>query len=390
MTIIKTTLVPFLFVLLLILSSCNSQEVQSKNKQTVQELPVIKLVTLDTVIYKEYVADIQAIKNVEIRARVEGFLDVIYVDEGKNVKKGQPLFKLNSEEFEAELAKQKANLKSAIANAKASKLEVYRTSILVEKDVISKSELEVAKAKLTAAEARVDEAKSAQSNAAIQLSYTHLKSPFQGIISRIPLKKGSLVSAGTLLTKISDNSSINAYFNVSEGEYLGYQKMLKNEGINGSKKQVTLTLADGSVYPYKGIIETTEGEINPSTGTIAFRAKFPNPDRLLKHGSTGKITLSRPVRDALLVPQKAAFEIQDKLFVYVLDQDNKVKIRSFEPENRLSHFYIVHDGLHAKDKVIYEGIQNLKEGVKINPVFYTMDTLIKAASKGETSVNNPS
>jgi len=389
MTLFKTTVAPF-FILFFVLSSCNTKEVSSKSKNVIQELPVIKLVTIDTVVYKEYVADIHAVKNVEIRARVAGFLDKIYVDEGKNVRKDQPLFKLNSEEFEAELAKQKANLESAIANAKASKLEVDRISILVEKDVISISELEVAKAKLTAAEARVNEAKSAKSNAAIQLSYTNLKSPFNGLISRIPLKKGSLVSAGTLLTKISDNSSINAYFNVSEGEYLGYQKMLKNEGVNESKKYVTLTLADGTIYPYKGIIETTEGEINSSTGTIAFRAKFPNPDRLLKHGSTGKITLSRPVRDALLVPQKAAFEIQDKLFVYVLDQNNKVSIRSFEPENRLSHFYIVHNGLQPQDQVIYEGIQNLKEGATVHPIFYTMDTLIKAASQGKTSIKNPS
>jgi len=389
MTLFKTVVAPFL-ILFLILSSCNTKEAGLKSKNVVKDLPVIKLITLDTVIYKEYVADIHAVKNVEIRARVEGFLDKIYVDEGKNVQKGQPLFKLNSEEFEAELAKQKANLKSAIANAKASKLEVDRISILVEKDVISNSELEVAKAKLTAAEARVDEAQSAQSNAAIQLSYTHLKSPFNGLISRIPLKKGSLVSAGTLLTKISDNSSINAYFNVSEGEYLGYQKMLKNEGIDKNKRYVTLTLADGTIYPHKGVIETTEGEINSSTGTIAFRAKFPNPDRLLKHGSTGKITLSRSVRDALLVPQKAAFEIQDKLFVYVLDQNNKVSIRSFEPENRLSHFYIVSNGLQPHDKVIYEGIQNLKEGATVNPIFYTMDTLIKAASEGKTTIKNPS
>ncbi len=389
MTLFKTVVAPF-FILFFIITSCNTKEAGLKSKKVVQDLPVIKLITLDTVIYKEYVADIQAVKNVEIRARVAGFLDKIFVDEGKNVQKGQPLFKLNSEEFEAELAKQKANLKSAIANAKASALEVDRVSILVEKKVISKSELEVAKAKLTAAQARVEEARSAQSNASIQLSYTNLKSPFNGLISRIPLKKGSLVSAGTLLTKISDNSSINAYFNVSEGEYLGYQKMLMNEGVGKSKRYVTLTLADGTVYPHKGVIETTEGEINPSTGTIAFRAKFPNPDRLLKHGSTGKITLSRPVRDALLVPQKAAFEIQDKLFVYVLDQDNKVNIRSFEPENRLSHFYIVHDGLQPHDQVIYEGIQNLKEGATVNPIFYTMDTLIKAASEGKTTIKNPS
>ncbi|MEM1135915.1 MAG: efflux RND transporter periplasmic adaptor subunit, partial [Bacteroidota bacterium] len=327
---------------------------------------------------KEYIAEINAVRHVEVRARIEGFLDEIYVDEGQRVKKGQPLFRLNSEEFEAELAKRKANLESAIANAKAAALEVDRVKLLVEKNVISKSELEVATAKHSAAKARIDEARSAQSNAAIRLSYTYLKSPFNGIIDRIPLKVGSLVSKGDLLTKISDNSKVNTYFNVAENEYLNYQKML----ISGDEKSkmVSLTLADGTGYPYAGRIEAMEGEINISTGTIAFRASFPNPDKILKHGSTGKITLTNSVNGALLLPQKAAYEIQDRQFVYVLDENNKVEIKSFMPETRLSHFYIVSSGLQNGDRIIYEGIQNLKEGMKVKPVYYDMDSLIISAS----------
>lgn len=347
----------------------------------IQELPVIKLASLDTLLYKEYIAEINAVRHVEIRARIEGFLNEIYVDEGREVRKGQPLFRLNSEEFEAELAKSKANLENAIANAKAAALEVDRVKLLVEKNVISESELEVAKAKLTAAKARIDEARSAQSNAAIRLSYTFLKSPFNGVIDRIPLKAGSLVSKGDLLTKISDNSNVYAYFNVAESEYLNYQKMLLSG--DDERKLVKLTLADGTEYPYPGKIEAMEGEINIGTGTIAFRASFPNPDKILKHGSTGKITLTNSINGALLLPQKSAFEIQDRQFVYVLDENNKVKVRSFIPETRLSHFYVVRSGLQTGDKIIYEGIQNLKEGMEVTPVFYDMDSIIEAASNGK-------
>ncbi|WP_020533439.1 efflux RND transporter periplasmic adaptor subunit [Flexithrix dorotheae] len=362
--------------------TCSSKNTSNHIKTAgLQNLPVVKLISMDTLLIKEYVAEINAVKHVEIRGRVGGFLDKIYVDEGEEVRKGQALFRINSEEYEAELAKQKANLESAIANAKAAALEVDRVKLLVEKNVISNSELEVAKAKHSAAKARIDEARSAHSNAAIRLSYTYLKSPFDGIIDRIPLKPGSLINSGELLTKISDNSQVYAYFNVSESEYLNYQKNLAS-GVDGNKV-VRLTLADGTVYPYPGKIETMEGEINSSTGTIAFRAIFPNPDKILKHGSTGKITLTNNINNALLLPQKAAFEIQDRQFVYVLDETNKVKIRSFQPETRFSHFYIVRAGLKSGDRIIYEGIQNLKEGMEINPIYYDLDSLIKAASDGK-------
>ena len=373
-------LVVSVFTLLISCTSNNNSKTQQGSY--LKELPVIKLASLDTLLYKEYIAEINAIRHVEIRARIEGFLNEIYVDEGQEVRKGQPLFRLNSEEFEAELAKSKANLENAIANAKAAALEVDRVKLLVEKNVISESELEVAQAKHTAAKARIDEAKSAQSNAAIRLSYTYLRSPFNGIIDRIPLKSGSLVSKGDLLTKISDNSKVYAYFNVAESEYLNYQKMLLS-GDDDERKLVKLTLADGTEYPHLGKIEAMEGEINISTGTIAFRASFPNPDKILKHGSTGKITLTNSINGALLLPQKSAFEIQDRQFVYVLDENNKVRVRSFIPETRFSHFYVIRSGLKNGDKIIYEGIQNLKEGMEITPVFYDMDSIIEAASNGK-------
>ncbi|WPP49464.1 efflux RND transporter periplasmic adaptor subunit [Catalinimonas niigatensis] len=329
----------------------------------------------DTTLHYSYVADVQAVQNVELRARVQGFLEKVYVDEGQEVKKGQLLFKINDEEYKAELAKAKANLKSAIAEAKAAELEVDRLRVLVDKNVISRTELDVSLAKLDAVNAKIEEATSAETNAAMRLSYTSIRAPFDGIIDRIPLRTGSLIDHGTLLTTASDVSSVYVYFNVSEGEYLEY---VKNQLLNPTEKNevVTLTLADGSRYPHKGNIETMEGEFKASTGSIAFRAHFPNPDKILKHGATGKISLSNTINDALMIPQKAVFEIQDKNFVFVVDSNNQISMRSFVPKIRFSHYYIVESGLQPGDRIVYEGIQDISDGMYITPQPIVMDSLI--------------
>ncbi|WP_245842877.1 efflux RND transporter periplasmic adaptor subunit [Pontibacter ummariensis] len=334
---------------------------------------------MDTVLHNDYVADVQAVKHVEIRARVEGFLERVYIDEGQEVKKGQPLFRISAEEYEAGLAKAKANLRNAIAEAMAAELEVGRVKLLVENEVVSLSELDLAKAKLKAANAKVEEARSAQSNASTRLSYTYIRAPFSGMIDRIPLKQGSYVEEGTLLTSVSDLAAAYAYFNVSEREYLALKKA-QQKGQASRSNKVKLVLADGTLYPYPGTIETMEGVFDASTGSIAYRARFPNPNKLLKHHSTGKVRLFSEVNDALLVPQKATFEIQDQSFVYVVGRDNKVKIRSFRPKVRMPHFYIVEEGLQPGEKVVYEGIQDLREGTPIRPEEVPMDSLLLLSS----------
>jgi membrane fusion protein (multidrug efflux system) len=362
----------YLLSFLFLSFACSRQADQPSKQQKIQTLPVTNVIMKDTVLHHEYVADIQAIQNVELRARVEGFLDRIYVDEGQEVKSGQLLFKINDEEYKAELAKAKANLQNAIAEAKAVELEADRLKVLVDKNVVSDTELEVANAKLEAAKARISEARSAQSNAAVRLSYTSIRAPFSGIIDRIPLKAGSLIEEGTLLTTASDISEIFVYFYVSESEYLQYVKNKLKMGDQNN--QVNLVLADGSEYPYPGTIETMEGEFKASTGSIAFRARFPNPDKILKHRATGRIRLYNRIENAIFVPQKSVFEIQDKNYVYVVDANNEVKMRNFTPKTRFSHYYIVESGLQPGDKIVYEGIQNLQEGMQIEPEPVNLDT----------------
>ncbi|MFT2008600.1 efflux RND transporter periplasmic adaptor subunit [Pontibacter sp. 13R65] len=355
--------------------TANSQKV--KEKETEHILPVTSIITKDTVVHHDYVADIRALRNVELRARVPGFLEKVYVDEGQEVKKGQLLFQINDEEYKEELAKAKANLQSALAEAKGIQLEIDRLRMLVDKNVISKTEIDVAQAKLDAANSRIGAARSSVSNASIRLSYTSIRAPFDGLIDRIPYRMGSLIDHGTLLTTASNISAIYVYFNVSEGEYLQHIKTQADAPGKNSNK-VRLTLADGSPYPYEGNIETVESEFKSGTGSIAFRARFPNPDKTLKHGATGSIILSNAVKDAILVPQKAVFEIQDKSYVFLVDSTNHISMKSIVPRTRFSSFYIVESGLSPGDKIVLEGIQTVQSGMQITPKPVAMDSLIAA------------
>lgn len=348
----------------LCLAACsyNSQENATPEKL---KLPVTRVLAKDTLLHKAYVADIEAVKNVEIRNRVTGFLDRILVDEGQYVQAGQTLFVLSSKEYQTEVAKAKATLSSALAEAKTADVELQRVRTLVEKKVVTPSELDMAQAKLDAQRARISEARSVLTDAQTRLSYTVVRAPFTGIINRIPLKTGSLVAEGSLLTTVSDIQSVYTYFHISEDEYLNYLNAKKAN--KGHSNTVELVLANGKTYPHDGTIETIASEFDETTGSIAFRARFPNPENLLKHGATGKVYLETSVEKALMLPQKSVFEIQDKNYVYVVDKDNKVRMKSFIPRTRLSHYYIVQSGLQEGERIVYEGVQSLRDGMEIIP-----------------------
>lgn len=366
--------------IIVFVSSCKVRGNDDEATSKALLIPVVKLEKKDTVLEQHYVADIQASKNVEIRAKIQGFIKEILVDEGQEVVKGQPLFVLNDEELQTELSRSKAQLSNALAEAKGAELEMNRIKILVDKNIISKSEYELAQSRLKSAEARVEEARSLCNNAQIKLSYSYIRSPFNGIIDRIPMKRGSLVDEGTLLTTISDLQKMYAYFSVSENEYLRYTRALKSADQTGYEN-IKLVLSDGTTYLHDGKVETMESIIDQSTGSIAFRATFPNPEKLLKHGASGKVVLTAPVEDALIIPQKSVVEIQDKSFVYLVGKDNTVKMKSFAPKTRLDEFIVVQSGLDANDTIVYEGIQSIKEGVKINPQYVEADAIIPAVTQ---------
>ena len=346
------------FVVLLGVSSCSSEAGKSSDAES---FPVTNPAILDTVVAREYVAEIQSIQNVELRARVRGFIEKIHVDEGQTVTEGQTLFTLSGQEFREEILKARSVLKSAIAESKVAMVDVKNTRTLLERDIVSATELEMAEAKLEAIEAKIDEARSAINSAELNLSFTIIKAPFKGIINRISNKKGSLIEEGTLLTSISNNNEVFAYFYVSEKDYFDFVK----QDPSGREQHVSLVTADDLPHKYKGRIETTESEFDRSTGTIGFRARFPNPERYLKHGSSGKIILNNVLENAMIIPQKSTFEIQENTCVFVVDNDNVVHLRSVVPKLRMSNVYILESGLSADEKIIYEGIQRVRAGDKV-------------------------
>ncbi|WP_202628653.1 efflux RND transporter periplasmic adaptor subunit [Sediminibacterium soli] len=355
------------------LYSC-SQNKASDNNPPDYTVPVISIVEKNVNLDKIYVSDIQAVQNVELRSRIPGFLDRIYVDEGQTVQKGQLLFSISNEEYRAQVAQAKASLNSVIADGKTAELEMERIRLLVDKKILSSTELALAQAKLRFAKAKIEEAQAALDHAHTRLSYTSVRAPYDGVLDRIPLKVGSLLEEGTLLTSVSDIGSVYAYFNVSENEYLDYLREKQQKGT--TDKEVSLLLADGQEYPLPGKIETVVSEFEQATGSIAFRARFPNPHRLLKHKATGKVCLSRNVEKALMLPQKSVFEIQDRNYVYVVDAGNTVRMKSFVPRARFEKFYVVSSGLSKGEKVVYEGIQNIKEGMQVRPAVVAIDSLL--------------
>ena len=357
-----------LFAILLPVVAIGCQSRSKVENTSSPQIPVITIKQSNTVLDNSIVAKIQAIKNVEIRSRIKGFLENILVDEGKEVRKGQPLFKLSSPEYTADYTKAGAMLKRAIAEEKASNLEVERVELLVTKNVVTTTELVLAESKAEVARATVAEAQASYKNAEAFLGYTTIVAPYDGIINRIPLKIGSLINEGDLLTSISDISSIYVYFYLPEIEYLKYLKAKHNGDSLTAKQKVKLQLADGSDYKYNGIIETVASEIDVTTGAIAFRAKFANSENLLKHGASGTIRLETDVDNVIVIPQKSVLEIQDKNYVFVVDKDNTVKTRNIEVGRRIGLNYLVKSGLSVSEKIVLEGVQVLRDGAKITPV----------------------
>jgi RND family efflux transporter MFP subunit len=359
-----------LSIFISLLYSCTSDGNKESN---LEKFPVTTSLMTDTTYVKEYVADIHSIQNVEIRAKASGFVESIHVDEGHFVQQGQLLFSIGSQQYKQELLKAQAALASALADAKAAEVELNNVRTLVSKSIVSQSEQDLAEAKLEAFKAKIEEAKAHESSANLQLSFAQIKAPFSGQINRIPFKTGSLVDEGSLLTTISNNKEVFVYFNLSEKDYLDYITSKPEERPTEAK----LLLANNTLYQHKGKIETIESEFEKSTGNIAFRARFPNPNQILKHGGSGKVLLTTTLKNATIIPQKSTFEIQGNIYVFVVDKESKVQMRKIVPTHALPQVYVISSGLQPDDKFIYEGIQRVKEGDKIETQAVQLSQMIK-------------
>ncbi len=331
----------FMSLCTIVLTSCESKK---HHEELESKYLVSSPIRKDTLISNEYVAQVRSIRNIEIRAQERGYLQDIYVDEGDFVKKGQLMFRIMPKLYEAEQQKAKAE-------ADFARIEYENTKVLADSNVVAKNELAMAKA-------HYDKANAELALANVHLEFTTIRAPFDGIVDRLHLKLGSLVDEGDLLTTLSDNSEMWVYYNVPEAEYLDYKSNKNSE----EKKEVELLMANNKIYNQKGVIETIEGEFNNETGNIAFRANFPNPDGLLRHGETGSILTKIPYKNALLIPQKATFEVLSKHYAYVVNEEGKIEAREISVQAELPHVYLISDGLTVDDKILLEGIRKVRDG----------------------------
>lgn len=351
-------------------------------QQLPQSLPVITISTMPAITFQEFSASLEGSKDIEIRPQADGYIDKIYVDEGAHVRKGQPLFHINAGPYREQLNNARAGLSAAKANLVNAQINVSKLTPLVENNVISDVQLKTAQAAYNAAAANVSQAEAMVHNAQINLGYALIKAPVDGYIGRIPFKIGSLVGTTTSepLTVLSEIKEIYAYFSLSENDFIQFKNQFSGNTIEEKIKQmppVELVLADGSVYPKKGKVETVLGQFNNSMGAISFRASFQNTVGLLRSGNTGKIRIPRST-SALVVPQEATFELQDKILVFVLADSNKVASSSITVEGKSGNYYLVEKGIKPGEKIVYSGLDRLQDGAVIQPQFISMDSLIKA------------
>jgi len=325
-------------------TSCQSKKEEKKDDT---KFLVTNPVKMDTSIIKDYVCQIRSIRHIELRAQERGYLQKIFVDEGQFVKEGQLLFQIMPKLYEVELQKAEAEVNFA-------DIEYQNTKKLADSNIVAPNELAMAKAKLAKAKAEL-------ALTQVHLQFTEIRAPFDGIIDRFHVRQGSLVDEGDLLTELSDNSKMWVYYNVPEAEYLDYQTQVKKDDA----PKVNLLMANNQLFDYPGVVETIEADFDNETGNIAFRATFPNPKGLLRHGETGNIEMKTPFKNAMIIPQKATFEVLEKKYVYVLDKDNKIKSREIKIAAELPHLFIIESGLSVDDKVLLEGIRLVKENEKI-------------------------
>lgn len=358
----------------LIIASCgkNDKSAQAGGAPQIKEYKTVTLQTKSATLNSDFPASIQGQQNIEIRPRVEGYIDKIFVDEGAVVKAGQPLFKISAPEYEQQVRTASASIKSAQAEVSTAKLAVNKVKPLVEKGIISKYDLESAQYTYESALASLAQANAALVNAKVNLGYTTVTSPVNGVVGSIPFRLGSLVSSNTAepLTTVSSIGNVYAYFAMNEKVLLNFTKDAGgslNQKIK-SMPEVSLLLSDGSTYDQKGKIETVNGLINTETGTVNFRARFPNPKGIIRSGSSTTVQIPTFVKDAIIIPQSATFELQDKMFAVVVGKDKKTTNANITVlDNSAGNYYVVTSGLKAGDEIVLEGVASLKEGTEIKP-----------------------
>jgi len=371
---------------ILALSSCGGGK--SKNAAPPPATyQVFSVTSQSTTLHTSYPAVMQGEQTIDIRPKVDGYIDKIYVDEGSVVKKGQLLFKLSAPQYEQTVQSSIAAINSAKADINTAEIAVNKTKPLVEKGIISHYELETDQNTLYTKRAALAQAQTTLATARVNQGYTIVTSPVDGVVGAIPYRLGSLITSTTSspLTTVANIAKVYAYFSLNEKQLLDFSRNVKGSTLDAKLKNtpaLNLILADGSAYPEKGRIETISGLLNTATGSASFRAAFPNPVHLLRSGSTGNVDIPQNLTGVILVPQKSAYELQGKYFVYVLDANNLVKNQEITVmELAAGQYYVVTKGLKANDKIVYDGTISLKDSTKITPQLMTADKVYQGLNQ---------
>ncbi|MDQ1150081.1 efflux RND transporter periplasmic adaptor subunit [Sphingobacterium zeae] len=361
------------------LYSCSTGTSKPIDPQPVK-LPVVTIENGNETVYQEYPATIEASANIEIRPQVEGILENIYVDEGAKVNKGQALFKINDRPYQEQLNQAKANLLAAKASLENAELEVEKKTKLVNTKVLTDFQLKTAISARNAARANVQLALSAVETAKINVGYTLIRASAEGYIGRLQRKQGSLVGPtdSQPLTALSNVRDLHVYFSLGENDFIAFKN--NTEGSNLQQKlhnlpPISLVLSDQTIYDQKGKIDMVDGQFDKNTGAITLRATFNNPEGVLRNGNTGRVRLQKKYAQALLVPQLATLEMQDKIFVYTVGKENKVVQQPITVIGKSGANYLVSKGLNAGDRIVYKGIDLLQDGQKITPQALSRDSI---------------
>ena len=377
--------------LILVVNSCKEKV---KEVQPPPEIKVVKVIQKDTPIYKEFVGQMYGLKDIPIRARVEGFLEGIYFDEGMGVYKGKLLYSIDPEPFLADVAAQQSKLAEAKTMLVNAENELARYKPLAEINAVSQSDLDAAQASRDAAVAGVDAAKANLELAEIRLGYANIYSPIQGVIGKTEAREGEFVGKDpnpVILNTVSRIDTMRVQFFLTEAEYLGLIKVFidnSNEEDKKNKKKVNeieadykldLILSDGSTYDQKGKVDFVNRNVDPTTGSMLVQAHFPNPDKLLRPGLYAKVKAQMEiVKGALLVPQRCLIELQGQYSVFVVKDDNIVESRQVNVGERLGDLWLIKDGLEAGEKIVIDGLQKVGSGLKVNPSIIEFESQINA------------
>lgn len=355
---------------LFILQSCNKNEQPSQFPP--MELPVSKVEQGNGLVSKEYPASIEGITDVEIRPQVSGYLNKVYVDEGAYVRAGQPLFQIDSRMYAEQFNTAKAGVSVARANLANLKIDLDRRKELVKESIVSNIQIQQAQAAYEGAMASLTQAEATAQSARINLEFCTIKAPVSGYLSRINYRLGSMISPAGVepITVLSDSHQVNVYFSMSENDFLTFQSSQVGSTIQEKIRQaplVGLQIADGHLYEEKGKIDAVEGQFNSNTGSVTFRAKFNNPKNIIRGGNTGKIVIDQNFDNVTLFPIASTVNIQDKVYIFALDKDNKAVQKAIEISGKSGTNYMITSGIKVGETYIVSGFERLQPGMPVVP-----------------------